>query len=162
LEAFNTSGGTSTLPRTYAQRLKNLDYKTLRYPGHVAAMRWLMHLGLFSSKPVTINGHSVIPRHLTAHQIVTHVPVGDQDRTVVRVEFAGAGKTHRLDIIDECDRANGLTSMMRMTAFPASIILQMICDGRITKRGVIPQEIAVDPDAFVAELTGRGIDIRGI
>jgi saccharopine dehydrogenase-like NADP-dependent oxidoreductase len=52
--------------------------------------------------------------------------------------------------------------MMRMTAFPASIILQMICDGRITTRGVVPQETAVDPDAFVAELTQREIDIWGV
>lgn len=162
LEAFNTSGGTSTLPQTYGRRLKNLDYKTLRYPGHAGAMRWLMHLGLFSSDSVTIDGHPVIPRRLTAHQIAARVPIGEQDRTVVRVEFSGAGKTHRLDIIDECDPSNGLTSMMRMTAFPASIILQMICDGRITTRGVVPQETAVDPDAFVAELTQREIDIRGV
>src|SRR5690606_11402887 len=37
LEAFTTSGGCSTLPRTLAGRVRNLDYKTIRYPGHCAA-----------------------------------------------------------------------------------------------------------------------------
>src|SRR5258706_435456 len=66
LEAFNTSGGVSTLVETYRERLKNLDYKTLRYPGHALAMQWMLHLGLFSSDPVEVDGHPVAPRKLVA------------------------------------------------------------------------------------------------
>jgi lysine 6-dehydrogenase len=166
LEAFNTAGGTSTLPKTYVSRLKNLDYKTLRYRGHPKAMQWLLHLGLFSSDPITVDGQRIIPRHLIAERIVASVPLGTDDLTVVRVQFEGSdeghAKMHRLDIIDHRDSANDLTSMMRMTAFPAAIILQMACDGRITQHGVIPQEIAVDPDEFVKELQARAIKIKGI
>lgn len=166
LEAFNTSGGTSTLPRTYATRVKNLNYKTLRYPGHAKAMQWLLHLGMFSSEPIIVNGQSVVPRRLTSNRIAARVPLGTRDRTVVRVQFEGSenglNRIHQIDIIDEFDEANNLTSMMRTTAFPAAIILQMACDGRITKRGVLPQEIAVDPDQFVVELKKRGIPIKGV
>lgn len=163
LEAFNTSGGVSTLPETFGSRVKNLDYKTLRYPGHAAAMRWLMHLGLFASDPITIDGVAVVPRKVVADRILAHVPLGHADRTVVRVEFSGAGgQSHRLEIIDDADAANRLSSMMRTTAFPAAIISQMQCDGRVTTRGVVPQEVAVDPDVFVAELIRRGIAIKGI
>ncbi|MBL8082640.1 MAG: saccharopine dehydrogenase NADP-binding domain-containing protein, partial [Candidatus Obscuribacter sp.] len=38
MEAFNTAGGTSTLPQTYLSRVQHLDYKTIRYPGHMKAM----------------------------------------------------------------------------------------------------------------------------
>jgi lysine 6-dehydrogenase len=166
LEAFNTSGGTSTLPATFGSRLRHLDYKTLRYPGHAAAMRWLLHLGLFSSNPVTIDGQAIAPRRLVADRIAAMVPLGERDRTVVRVQFEGADGVRRRiekwDIIDECDTAHDLTSMMRMTAFPAAIILQMACAGQITMRGVVPQEIAVDPETFVKELAKRGIVIRGV
>lgn len=165
LEAFNTSGGTSTLPQTYAQRVRNLDYKTLRYPGHAKAMQWLLHLDLFSSDPITVDGQKIIPRRLTADRIVAKVPLGTHDRTVVRVQFEGIEngqqRLHQIDIIDEYDKTNDLTSMMRTTAFPAAIILQMACDGRIAKRGVIPQEIAVDPSVFLAELKKRGISVKG-
>jgi lysine 6-dehydrogenase len=166
LEAFNTSGGVSTLPESFGSRVKNLDYKTLRYPGHAGAMRWLMHLGLFDSNPVTIDGVTIVPRKLTADRILTHVPLGREDRTVVRVEFSGPGRNgrrmHRLEIVDDADPASGLSSMMRTTAFPAAIISQMQCDGRVTSRGVVPQELAVDPDMFVAEVARRGITIKGI
>lgn len=166
LEAFNTSGGTSTLPTTYAKRVKNLDYKTLRYPGHAKAMQWLLHLGLFSSEPVVIDGHPVVPRRLTANRILAKVPLGMNDLTVVRVQFEGVEngqrRLHQVDIIDRYDATNNLTSMMRTTAFPAAIILQMACDGRIAKRGVLPQEIAVDPEIFIPELKKRGIPVKGV
>lgn len=166
LEAFNTSGGTSTLPETYRSRLRNLDYKTLRYPGHVGAMQWLLNLGLFSSEAVEIDGHKLVPRHLTASRIAAKVPLCERDRTVVRVEFAGVESaragSHRLEIIDEYDPASGLTSMMRMTAFPAAIIAQMQCDGRVARKGVVPQEIAVDADVFIKEFQARGVRIEGL
>lgn len=162
LEAFNTSGGTSTLPETFGKRVRNLNYKTLRYPGHTRAMRWLNSLGLFSSEPIDVDGVRVIPRRLTAQRIAAAVPLCERDRTVVRVEFAGAGKMHRLEIIDEYDAPSDLTSMMRMTAFPAAIISQMQCDGRIAKKGVVPQEVAVDSETFIREFQARGVKIKGV
>lgn len=42
-EAFNTSGGIGTLATTYLGQIKNLNYKTIRYPGHCAKMRFLMN-----------------------------------------------------------------------------------------------------------------------
>ncbi len=41
-EAFNTSGGVGSLVETYRGKVKNLNYKTLRYPGHCEKMRFLM------------------------------------------------------------------------------------------------------------------------
>jgi saccharopine dehydrogenase-like NADP-dependent oxidoreductase len=42
-EAFNTSGGLGSLGETYGERTRNMDYKTMRYPGHCAQMRLLMN-----------------------------------------------------------------------------------------------------------------------
>jgi len=41
-EAFNTSGGLGTLINTYQDKIKYLNYKTIRYPGHCEKMRFLM------------------------------------------------------------------------------------------------------------------------
>jgi saccharopine dehydrogenase (NAD+, L-lysine-forming) len=43
LEAFTTSGGLGTMCETYADRIENLDYKTMRYPGHVELMNFFFH-----------------------------------------------------------------------------------------------------------------------
>lgn len=42
-EAFNTSGGLASLAKTYAGKVINLTYKTLRYPGHCEKMKFLMN-----------------------------------------------------------------------------------------------------------------------
>ncbi len=42
-EAFNTSGGLGTLPETLAGRAHNVDYKSIRYPGHCALMKLLLN-----------------------------------------------------------------------------------------------------------------------
>ncbi len=42
-EAFNTSGGLGTLADTYAGRVKTMNYKTLRYPGHCEKIHFLMN-----------------------------------------------------------------------------------------------------------------------
>jgi saccharopine dehydrogenase-like NADP-dependent oxidoreductase len=42
-EAFNTSGGIGSLANSYLGRVKQITYKTIRYPGHCAKMRFLMN-----------------------------------------------------------------------------------------------------------------------
>ncbi len=42
-EAFNTSGGIGSLAETYKGKVKNIGYKTIRYPGHCEKMRFLMN-----------------------------------------------------------------------------------------------------------------------
>lgn len=42
-EAFNTSGGLGSLAETYDGRVRRMDYKTIRYPGHCEQIRLLMN-----------------------------------------------------------------------------------------------------------------------
>ena len=80
---------------------------------------------------------------------------------LVRLEFVGTadGKAYRLryDIVDKQDESTGLSAMMRTTAFPASIIAQMMANGEVLEKGATPQEKAINPERFVAELERRNI-----
>jgi saccharopine dehydrogenase-like NADP-dependent oxidoreductase len=49
---------------------------------------------------------------------------------------------------------------MRTTAFPASIIAQMMAKGAVKMRGATPQEKAIDAEKFVSELARRNINIQ--
>lgn len=42
-EAFNTSGGLGSLAETYEGKVKRMNYKSVRYPGHCEKMRFLMY-----------------------------------------------------------------------------------------------------------------------
>jgi saccharopine dehydrogenase-like NADP-dependent oxidoreductase len=41
-EACTTSGGLGTIAETYEGKVETLDYKSMRYPGHLAGMQWLL------------------------------------------------------------------------------------------------------------------------
>jgi lysine 6-dehydrogenase len=163
MEAFQTSGGTSTLPETFLGRVNFLDYKTIRFPGHCEQFKLMIDLGLASSEPVNIDGISIKPRRLLGEMLLRHLPADGPDVVLVRVEFRGEheGKQTTLtyDIIDRYDERAGLSAMMRTTAFPASIIAQMMARGDIEEKGAIPQELCVPPQKFVDELAARDIVI---
>jgi lysine 6-dehydrogenase len=164
LEAFNTSGGTSTLPVTYEGKIQNLDYKTLRYPGHAEKMYTLLKLGLMSSEEQDFDGVQVAPRKVLERLLERKLPPTGKDATLIRVtvegEKDGDPKTVEYQVIDLFDEDSSLTSMMRTTAFPASAVATMSASGTIGKRGVLPPEVAVPPVVFIDEMRKRGIAIE--
>ncbi len=166
LEAFQTSGGTSTMPITFYGKVKNLDYKTIRYPGHSQIFKNLISLGFCSSEKVSLERGEVIPRHLTG-RLLQEVLAGD-DRDVVLVsvilEGKSGGKQKKLTyrMVDYFDENTGLTAMMRSTGFPSAIIAQMMAEGKIERKGVVPQELSVPTEVFMEELARRKLDIEEI
>jgi len=163
LEAFNTSGGTSTLPHTLLGLVRELDYKTIRYPGHADKMRTILELGLMDSTPVDAGGLMVPPRSVLERVISKNVPKGNEDIVLVRVTVEGRkdGKKRRAvyEMIDYRDEKTGLTAMMRGTALPASIICLMMARGE-TAPGATPQELAIDGDRFIEEILARGMPLE--
>ena len=160
MEAFQTSGGTSTLPDTFLGKVRDLDYKTIRYPGHCAKFKTMIDLGLCSSDPLQIDGKPAIPRKLFGELLVRNLPADEPDVVLVRVEFAGGGKRLRYDIVDRYDAATGLSAMMRTTAFPASIVALMMARKQVTAKGALPQERCIPPELFMQELAKRNIVVR--
>jgi lysine 6-dehydrogenase len=164
LEAFQTSGGTSTLPDSFLGKLRELNYKTIRYAGHCARFKTMIDLGLCSSEPINVDGQTVRPRKLLSALLEKNLPAEGPDYVLVRLEFVGqkdgARRLLRYDIVDKFDAATGLSAMMRTTAFPASIIAQMMASGNVSRRGAVPQENAIDADVFFAELAKRNINVR--
>jgi len=159
LEAFQTSGGTSTLPDTFLGKIKELDYKTIRYAGHCEKFKTMIDLGLCSSDEIVADFQNVKPRKVFGELLQKHLPADGPDYVLVRLEFVGDGRRMRYDIVDKHDERTSMSAMMRTTAFPASIIAQMMARGDVLLRGATPQEKAIDPDKFVTELERRNIKI---
>jgi lysine 6-dehydrogenase len=160
MEAFQTSGGTSTLVETFLGKVRDLDYKTIRYPGHCAKFKTMIDLGLCSSEPIDVDGVPIKPRRVLGDLLVKNLPHDEPDVVLVRVEFAGGGKRLRYDIIDRSDPETGLSAMMRTTAFPASIVALMMARAQTTSRGALPQERCIPPQLFMDELAQRKIEVK--
>ena len=164
LEAFQTSGGTSTLPETFLGKVNELDYKTIRYAGHCEKFKTMIDLGLCSSDEILIDSAKITPRKVFGELLQKNLPADEPDYVLIRLEFVGTnnGESKRLryDIVDKFDEMTNLSAMMRTTAFPASIIAQMAAKGDVKMRGATPQEKAIDAEKFTAELARRNIKVQ--
>jgi lysine 6-dehydrogenase len=158
--AFHTSGGTSTMPESFQGEVGECFEKTLRYPDHYTLIRGLYNLGFFSSEKRRLRSGEVSPRDLTAHLFLEKLCGEEPDVTIMRIEAHSRKRVLSYTMIDYFDPRTGLTSMMRTTAWPASIVLQMMASGEIAKRGGIRQELDVPADSFLKEMSRRGIKIR--
>jgi lysine 6-dehydrogenase len=164
-EAAYTSGGTSTLPWTLRGRVRHLDYKTVRYPGHWARFAFLKKMGLLEAEPVRVGRLSVSPRDLLASVLEPQLTIPEvRDLVVLRVTVTGRkdGRTRRrrFDLLDYFDEKTGLTAMMRTTAFPASETALLLARGQIEQRGVLAAETVVPGEPYVRALRARGMRIR--
>ncbi len=165
LEAFHTGGGISTLPFAYQGKIDVMEYKTLRYPGHVAIMRPIRELGLLDNTPVDVQGKWVVPRDafIAAVRPKLHKPQG-RDLVALRVIVTGqqGGKPARVSfrLIDRYDAEHGISAMMRTTGYSLSITGQMQADGRVTEKGVHTPDEAIPFGAYVEELGRRGVRIE--
>jgi lysine 6-dehydrogenase len=163
LEAFTTSGGISTLPKTYEGKIQHLDYKTIRYKGHCQQISLLQELGLMSQEQIKLKGGKVVPRELLIHLLDQKLSKDEPDVILLRVTVTGVKDKEPRQFVWEgiefSDQAERLSAMMRMTAFPASIIAQMIARGDIKERGVLRQETSVPVKLFLAEMESRGLHL---
>lgn len=162
LEAFNTSGGASTLPWTLRGRIRDLDYKTVRYPGHRDHVAALFALGLAEDGPVAVDGASVRPRRVLERLLSDRLSGGGPDCVLLLVEARGPSGSVAFRLVDREDPVTGLTAMMRCTAFPAATVTWMLASGAIAERGVLHQELAVPARRFVASLESQGLAIEEI
>jgi lysine 6-dehydrogenase len=161
LEAFHTGGGISILPWTHAGKVRVMEYKTLRYPGHVAIMRPIRELGLLDLKPVAVKGRPVVPRDVFIAAVSPRLtkPEG-RDLVALRIEVTGKnGSRAGWQMIDRYDRERGISAMMRTTGYSLAVTGLMQVDGRIAKGGVKTPDEAVPCDEYVAEMAKRGVEI---
>jgi lysine 6-dehydrogenase len=164
LEAFHTGGGISTMPWAYRGKVRTMEYKTLRYPGHVAIMRPIREMGLLALDPVKVKGTAIVPRDAFIAAVSPQLtkPNGP-DLVALRVDVRGRNGRHvAWQLLDYYDAATGISAMMRATGYSLAITGVMQVDGRVRSAGVYTPDEAVPFQAYVAELKRRGVVIEEI
>ncbi|MBI4677716.1 MAG: saccharopine dehydrogenase NADP-binding domain-containing protein [Elusimicrobia bacterium] len=165
-EAGHASGGLSTMAWTYEGKVRFMDNKLIRYPGHIAFINTMRELGFFGQKPVEVAGRKIAPRALSALLMERHFNrPGDKDLVVIRVTARGVkdGKKAEAvyDMMDFHDDDTKLTAMMRTTGFPAAIVAKMLASKAIDRPGAYPVETGVPAGPFLAEARKRGFKLTG-
>lgn len=148
LEAFTTSGGLGTMCDTYLGRVENIDYKTMRYPGHMDLMNFFFHELLMRE------------RRLEAGEILVHAkpPVNDD---VVYIHVSAEGWIDERLSRQEFVRAYlpieiagaARTAIAWTTSASVVAIIEMVRDGVLPRQGFLKQE-DVPLEAFLKTRTG--------
>jgi len=164
MEAFTTSGGTSTAPYSFKDKVRNYEYKTIRFPGHCERMRIFKDFGFWGEEEIDVKGTQVRPRdvfyEVFGQKLATFE---DLDQCIIR----GIGSGHQdgssvelqVDIHDRQCEVTGFTSMERTTGFSISIHAIAVAEGKVAP-GAIRYEKALTGAYVVDEIQKRGINIK--
>ncbi|MFH1064040.1 MAG: saccharopine dehydrogenase C-terminal domain-containing protein [Candidatus Woesearchaeota archaeon] len=159
MEAAYTSGGSSTLSKTFEGVIQELDYKTIRFPGHFRIVHDWWKNGLFADTPCP-DGRMM--RQKTEAMIEEMIDYKGLDMMVMRIEMGrdvGTENARKLtyEMINRYDTNLEHSAMQRTTGYSASIIAQMLVNNMIKDTGVLYQERSVPADEFVRQWKKRGI-----
>ncbi|GAB3651803.1 saccharopine dehydrogenase family protein [Ramlibacter alkalitolerans] len=147
-EAFNTSGGLGTLCETLEGRVRNLDYKTVRYPGHRNLMQFLLRELQLESDQATLK--DILRRSM---------PATMQDVVLVFVTVSGMKRGSFLQevfarkIFAERARDHQLSAIQITTAAGICAAVDLFRDGKLPQSGFAAQEQVRLPD-FLANRFG--------
>jgi len=148
-EAFNTSGGLGTLAQTLAGKVRHVDYKSLRYPGHNYLIRFLLH-----------DLQMRDDQEMLARIFERCLPTTFQDQIVIFVSATGTyrgrltertyARTVRHQTIDD----QNWSGIQITTAAGVCAVLDLLMQGRLPTSGLVRQE-QVDYLAFIDNRFGR-------
>jgi saccharopine dehydrogenase-like NADP-dependent oxidoreductase len=148
-EAFNTSGGLGSLGETYGERVQNMNYKTMRYPGHCALMRLLMNDLKLNHDRDTLKRvlENAVPQTLQDVVIVYSAVSGLQDGELREENYVN--KIYPQVI------ANRLWSAIQVTtASGITAVVDLVLQSKGKYRGFVAQEGFRLPD-ILANRFGR-------
>jgi saccharopine dehydrogenase-like NADP-dependent oxidoreductase len=134
-EAFNTSGGLGSLAEVLAGKALNLNYKSVRYPGHCALMRTLLNdLDLRHR------------RHLLKDVLEGAVPGTEQDVVVFFVTASGwrngrlMQESYAGKVLGEHHGKGFWSAIQVTTAAGICTVLDLLAAGRLPQQGYVRQE----------------------
>jgi len=129
----------STIP------VKDMAEKTLRYPGHIAKMKFLKQLGLLSNKKINVDSFKIAPRYVL-EKILARLKEEDiLDIVVMRIDLSGyvnsKFKTYMITLYEQYSQTTKFSAIARVTGFTATAVSKLLIDEKIDSFGVIPLEL---------------------
>ena len=149
LEAFTTSGGLGTMCDTYHGRVANIDYKTMRYPGHAKLMNFFFHELLMREQRAEAGAILVNAKPPVEDDVVyVHAAAeGTSQGQLRRKEFVRAYRPLTV-------AGQQRTAISWTTAGSVVAVIEMVRDGALPGSGFLKQE-EIPLDAFLKTRTGQ-------
>jgi len=134
-EAFNTSGGLGTLAKSLAGKVRTMNYRTIRYPGHQTLIKALL-------QDLNLKNR----RDLLKQVLENALPTTMQDVVVVFVTVCGwrdgryVQESYANKIYAATVAGQEMSAIQITTAAGMSAVLDLLAQGKLPQRGFIRQE----------------------
>ncbi|WP_025136297.1 saccharopine dehydrogenase family protein [Achromobacter sp. DH1f] len=148
-EAFNTSGGLGTLPATLLGRARNVDYKSVRYPGHCNLMKLLLNDLRLRDR-----------RDLLKDIFETAIPTTEQDVIVIQAQASGhrhgrlEEESYPIRVFGADVDGHRLSAIQLSTAAGICAALDLVALGVLPQKGFVGQE-QIALEALLGNRFGR-------
>jgi saccharopine dehydrogenase-like NADP-dependent oxidoreductase len=148
-EAFNTSGGLGTLCETLEGRVRNLNYRTIRYPGHRDVMKLLLQDLRLAERPSVL-----------ADVLETAIPGTRQDVVVIFATATGLRngrvwqESYAHSVYPQVLAGKEWTAIQTTTASSVCAVLDLLATGRLPGKGLVRQE-DIRLDEFLTNRFGK-------
>jgi saccharopine dehydrogenase-like NADP-dependent oxidoreductase len=136
-EAFNTSGGLGTLCETLAGRVENLNYKTVRYPGHRDIVKMLIRDLRLGQR-----------RELLKDVLEAAIPMTLQDVVLIFITVSGTKdgrltqQSYAKKIYSQTINGQHLSAIQLTTSAGICAMVDLLREGKLPQRGFVRQEQA--------------------
>ena len=148
-EAFNTSGGLGTLAKTLAGRVRTMNYRTIRYPGHQAIIKALLN-------DLNLRNRRDVLKDLFENAL----PATMQDVVVVFVTVCGwrdgryMQETYANKVYAGVVAGKKMSAIQITTAAGITTVLDLLSHGKLPTKGFVRQE-EIDLGDFLANRFGQ-------
>ncbi len=156
----------ATMPKTIGKGVRDMDFIVAYDPSFTQIISTMVRMGLASRRKLELNGMKVSPYDVLT-EVIRRIPKRSRDpedaeaiRVDIQGETQGRETLARTEAVVQYHRRWGLSAGTADTGVPPSIIAQWLASGKITRRGVMPPELCVDPMLFFKELNGRDRGIK--
>jgi len=147
-EAFSTSGGLGTMADTFSGRVETLNYKSVRYPGHLSCMRLLLEELRFRNDPDAL-----------VRLLSDALPPDDQDRVLIHVSVQGlaGGRLQTQEIVANYEpieiAGRSRTAITWTTAASIVAVVELVSEKLLPQKGFVKQE-EISLQQFLKTSTG--------
>ncbi len=156
----------ATMPKTIDKGVSEMDFIVAYDPAFTEIVSTLVKIGLADRRKLNVNGTKIAPYDVLS-AVIQRQPKSEkdpEDAEGITVDIHGE-LGHREVLVRTEARVQyhkrwGLSAGTIDTGIPPSIIAQWLASGKITKRGVMPPELCVDPLPFFKELNDRDRGIK--
>lgn len=149
LEAFTTSGGLGTICETFHGKIANVDYKTMRYPGHMRLMNFFFHELLMRERR-ELAGEILTNAKPSVNDDIVYVHVSAEGMLEARLQRREFVRAYRpIELVGGVQTAIAWT-----TSASAVAVIELVRDGVLPQQGFLKQE-EIPLSDFLTTTTGR-------